>query len=528
MSKIIGIHFGGHDSSVAYIEDGKIICAIEEEKLTGSKARNHFWQRPNMGLDFLRDNFNATINSVDHVVFALPRHMSIEHEFVSVEYKFDSFSHQKCHAMGAYFTSGFKGKVIAMSHDGQGHRSRGKIYLCENGVCEQVHTLPTSLTMSIAGLWGKVTELLGWKMFKDEGKVVGMVSHGEFDPEIYQYLNQCLRYEGDLIIGPKNGHGMFDFIFEHNLKPKGYFDSPERRNNLAFTLEILSEQVLHAFLKDLKDKYPDYKKITFAGGLFANVKLNQSLNNSILFDEIFVHPSMGDGGLALGAAICKANELGELPTPIKLDNVFFGSNFNREYWNDELSNHSETLQKEPVSFEKIAHLLNDGNILGVFVGRTEYGPRALGNRSIICRPTDKDTHAQLNKRLKRTEIMPFAPSILEEEFINVFTTDKSKYASEFMTLCYNTKESWLEMIPAVIHQKDGTARPQCVNKVTNPHFHNIISEYYKLSGIPLVLNTSFNSHGEPINNYPHQVLKHLLDDSIDYIITEDYIISKIS
>ena len=194
MSKIIGIHYGGHDSSVAYIEDGKIICAIEEEKLTGVKAREHFWQRPNMGLDFLRDTFNATINNVDHVVFALPRHMGIEHEFVGLEYKFDSFSHQKCHAMGAYFTSGFKGKVIAMSHDGQGHRSRGKVFLCENGDCELVHTLPTSLTMSIAGIWGKVTQLLGWKMFKDEGKVVGMVSHGEFDAEIYQYLNQFLKY----------------------------------------------------------------------------------------------------------------------------------------------------------------------------------------------------------------------------------------------------------------------------------------------------------------------------------------------
>jgi carbamoyltransferase len=122
--------------------------------------------------------------------------------------------------------------------------------------------------------------------------------------------------------------------------------------------------------------------------------------------------------------------------------------------------------------------------------------------------------------------MPFAPSILEEHFFDVFSTDKSKYAAEFMTLCYNTKDSWVEMIPAVIHQKDGTARPQCVNKQTNLHFHNIISEYYKLSGIPLVLNTSFNSHGEPINNYPHQVLKHLLDNSIDYIITEDYIINK--
>ena len=111
--KILGFIVGAHSCGACYIEDGKIICAMEEEKLTGSKALNHFWQRPNMGLDFLRDNFNATINNVDHVVFALPRHMGIEHDFTGVEHKFDSFSHQKCHALGAYFTSGFKGKVIA-------------------------------------------------------------------------------------------------------------------------------------------------------------------------------------------------------------------------------------------------------------------------------------------------------------------------------------------------------------------------------------------------------------------------------
>ena len=177
--------------------------------------------------------------------------------------------------------------------------------------------------------------------------------------------------------------------------------------------------------------------------------------------------------------------------------------------------------------DEVSFLLTQNRVIGWFQDGSEIGPRALGNRSIICRPTDKDTHTLLNTRLKRTEIMPFAPSVLEEHFFDVFSNDKSKYAAEFMTLCYNTKDSWIEMIPAVIHQKDGTARPQSVNKITNPHFHNIISEYYKLSGIPLVLNTSFNSHGEPINNYPHQVLKHLLDNSIDYIITEDYIISKI-
>jgi len=179
-----------------------------------------------------------------------------------------------------------------------------------------------------------------------------------------------------------------------------------------------------------------------------------------------------------------------------------------------------------MSYDKVGKLIDDGNVVGVFIGRTEYGPRALGNRSIVVKPTDRDTHERLNQKLKRTEIMPFAPSVLEEFAGDIFDIKQSSYTAEFMTICYNTKKEWLEKIPAVVHHVDGTARPQIVNKKRNPNFHNIISAYEKYSGIPLVLNTSLNAHGEPINNYPHQVIKHLLDDSVDYIVTEDYILKK--
>jgi len=526
MSKIIGIHYGGHDSAVALVVDGEVVCAIEEEKLTGIKARNEFWKNPTLGLDFLNKNFNANFSSVDHIVFALPRHMRIEHENINNSHKFDSYSHHKCHALGSYYTSGMEGKVIAMSHDGQGQRVRGKVYLCEDGNCEQVHEQPTSQTMSLAGVWGKVTELLGWKMFKDEGKVVGMVSHGKFDQTLYNYLKQCFYYDGNLNFGPSNGHAMFDYIFTENLVKQGYLDSPQVKNDLAFTLQQLSEESFYLFMKDLNEKYPEYRKITMSGGVFANVKLNQFINKLDFFDEIYVHQSMGDGGLALGAALSKAAELGEITKPLKPSNVFYGSKHSKEDWDILLSNYNDLISIEPVSFEKIGWLVNDGFVVGVFVGRTEYGPRALGNRSIICKPTDRNTHRLLNEKLNRTEIMPFAPSIMEEHFDKVFVEQKSKYTAQFMTLCYDTKPEWQKIIPAVVHEKDGTARPQIVSKENNPHFYNIINEYYKLSGIPVVLNTSFNAHGEPINNYPSQVINHLLNNSVDYIVTEDYIISK--
>ncbi len=161
----------------------------------------------------------------------------------------------------------------------------------------------------------------------------------------------------------------------------------------------------------------------------------------------------------------------------------------------------------------------------MFQGRTEYGPRALGNRSIIVKPTDPETHQKLNQRLKRTEIMPFAPSVLSEYAEDIFDCSKSKYTAEFMTLCYKTRPEWQSKIPAVVHPIDKSARPQIVKRDANPFYYDIIDAYRKISGFPIVLNTSFNAHGEPINNYPSQVIKHLLDGSVDFIVTEDFVMN---
>lgn len=528
MSTIIGIHFGGHDSSVALVKNGKILFAMEEEKFTGIKAIWTTWQKPQRGLEFIKNKFNIDLDNADHIVFANPRHFIMEEEMsLNQKEKVTSYSHHKCHALGAYFTSGFEGKTIALSHDGQGNRSRGKIYLCDNGEYEEVHSTLIPQTASLAGLWGRFTMLFGWTMLKDEGKVVGLAPHGKFNERVYKHLKNSFKYNGDLSFGPPNFEALFDYIFNHMMWTENFFKSYENRCDTAYTLQVFTEEMMGLLLKDIHKKYPEYRNITFSGGLFANVKLNQFINELGYFDNIYIHPSMGDGGLALGAALCKANELGEVEKPLRLDNVFFGNSYTSTDWLYQIAKYNHKLKYEPMTYERVAELIHEGNVVGVFMGATEYGPRALGNRSIVVRPTDPDTHKKLNEKLRRTEIMPFAPAVLSERLNEVFYADKSLYSAEFMTLCYNTREEWLDKIPAVVHKEDGTARPQNVIKEKNPTFHRIIEEYSKLSGVPVVLNTSFNAHGEPINNYIHQVLKHLLDDSVDYIVTEDYIINKI-
>ena len=308
-----------------------------------------------------------------------------------------------------------------------------------------------------------------------------------------------------------------------SLRDIGYFDTQKKREIFSYNLQKITEDLFLKFLEDLHVRFPDYKKICFSGGLFANVKLNQKINNLNWVEEIYIMPPMGDEGLSLGACILKSVQLGEISKPFKLDNVFFGKDYSNEYILESLKNYNfKVTNYEP---KKIAEDLNNGEIIGWFQNKFEYGPRSLGARSILVRPTDISTHKELNSRLKRHDTMPFAPIVLDDYFDEIFENPKSKYAAEFMTICYNTKEEWIEKIPAVIQKSDKTARPQLVNKNSNPKFWEILNEYKLLSNIPVLLNTSFNSHNEPIIDKPEHAFESLKNKIIDKLVINDYVVS---
>lgn len=290
------------------------------------------------------------------------------------------------------------------------------------------------------------------------------------------------------------------------------------RADWAFNLQKLVEDCFLQYLDDLHKLYPEYKKIAVAGGIFANVKMNQKINELDWVDELYVYPPMGDSGLALGAALKKSAELNEWKTK-RFENVFLGNEYSEEEISKELQNYN--FKKEKFNPKKVAKLLDDGNIIGCFRGRIEHGPRALGARSILVRATDKEMHEKLNERLKRHEIMPFAPIILGDEIDNICLNTKSKMTAEFMTLCYTLKEEWADKIPAVVHRVDNTLRPQLVYKERNKFFYDILNEYFKISKIPTLLNTSFNGHGEPIIFHLDQPLNHLRDGTVDYLVLGD-------
>ena len=259
--------------------------------------------------------------------------------------------------------------------------------------------------------------------------------------------------------------------------------------------------------------------------MFANVKANQIVNEECGFDEIFIAPPMGDEGVAFGAAILGSKELGDWKHQPTKD-VFFGL----EYSNEECINESKNWNVEVVGkdtdYDLIAQLLTQRKIIAVHKGKLEFGPRALGHRSVMMETTHPENHVYLNKRFGRNEVMPFAPFVMKEKANKVFHITKSTFAAEFMTLCYSTREEWEDKIPAVIQKSDKTARPQLVTEEKHNFFYNVVKAYDKITGIPVLLNTSFNGHGEPIIDTPSQAFAHLDKGSIDYLVIGDKIYKK--
>jgi len=201
--------------------------------------------------------------------------------------------------------------------------------------------------------------------------------------------------------------------------------------------------------------------------------------------------------------------------PYRLENAFLGN----EYTKDEFLKAADGFSHEELDLDKVTSLILDKKIIGLYQGRSEHGPRALGNRSIICDPTHPDTYDILNGKLERNDYMPFAPAVLDEDADRLFHLHKSKYTAEFMTLLVDTKDEWKDKIPTVVHPKDKTARIQIVTANSNPLFYQILKRYKEATGAGILVNTSFNVHNEPIVETPENAFRHLKNGIVDYLVS---------
>lgn len=419
--------------------------------------------------------------------------------------------HHLSHAASAYFCSGFD-DCLVVTADGCGDGRSATVSLARDG--EMTPLADSDENHSAGFLYSSITSFLGFRAHRHEGKITGLAAYG--DPQrCYEHLRPCLDVSSD---GSSFVTAMADSSWldrarylsrlpSHRYYRKGVLNAYEehyRRNlsdstreDVAAAVQARLEEVMIAYLRPILRR-TGTRKLALAGGIFANVKLNQRLYELDEVDEVYVHPNMGDGGNAVGSALQVAHDEGGNGAAAALPDVYLGPSFSEREIEAELRRRGLPFTHHEDVEAEIAKRVAGGGAVGRFNGRMEYGPRALGNRSILANPTDPEINDVLNQRLHRTEFMPFAPSVLAEDASEYFgLSNGSRRAAEFMTITCDVEPDLRERIPAVTHV-DGTARPQLVRKEVNPSYHRILSEFKKQTGLAAMINTSFNIHEQPI------------------------------
>jgi len=430
--------------------------------------------------------------------------------------------HHESHALAAAYYSGFA-ECAVLTMDGVGDRN-----ICHSsgvwrdGTYHKAH-VTDQLAASPGLFYSHITQLLGFQPLRHEGKVVGLAALGDARP-LYDSFHRALRLSTD-------GNGFSsEFVGRERAENQRHeflkqaIAGHSRENVAAACQQVLEDVVLELVRKFLAET--GMRNVALNGGVAANVKLNQRIAMLPEVDSIFVFPAMSDTGNSIGAVLLDiaARDPQALRQGKALRDVYWGP----EYGDEEIAAaldkagvRAERLE-ESALVERAATAIHGGQIVGWFQGRMEFGPRALGNRSMLARPTEQRINDWLNQRLDRSEFMPFAPSVLAEHADAVFIgVEKARHAAEFMTVTFDVRPEWRERIPAVVHV-DGTARPQLVRTETNPRYHKLITAYHQLSGIPLVLNTSFNVHEEPIVCAPGEAIRAYVEKRVDCLAVGNY------
>ncbi len=423
--------------------------------------------------------------------------------------KLKRVEHHLSHAASAFYTSGFE-EALIVTLDAYGSELAGSISLGSTQGIRKV--LDIRYPHSLGLFYSQVTEALGFKPTRHEGKIVGLAAFGNpsilFD-EIYKRFN--------------SSSSGFAYISGLNMKYARELAKKYPREEIAAAYQAVLEKVVTDVVAAYVRKYKQ-QNVVLAGGVTANVKLNQRVFEIDGVKNIFVFPNMGDGGTGAGAALFCASQVNGKMRPYKLKDVYFGSS----YTDEEIKSQ---LEKEGLRYEyfdeiekEIAARIAQGKVVARFNGAMEYGPRALGNRSVLYHAKDPSVNEWLNKRLERTEFMPFAPATLYEFAEKCYINIKgAEHAATFMTITFDCTEYMKKTSPAAVHI-DGTARPQLVHKDINPSFYKIISEYHKLTGIPSVINTSFNMHEEPIVCTPYDAIRAFKLGRLEYLAIGNFLV----
>jgi carbamoyltransferase len=425
--------------------------------------------------------------------------------------------HHFCHIASAYYTSGYRSATV-FSVDGGGDGKSGSVYDVVDGRFTRLTDI--SSFDSLGNFYSYITQLCGFKGGKHEGKITGMAAYG--DPIYLPILQDMITYEDG---GFKNiGNVFFSSALEELKRrlPRDFL-----HKDLAASVQVLAEEMVVELVKYWLAKTGQCN-VALAGGVIANVRINQQVHLIPRVSSVFIHPGMSDEGIPVGAALAAYYEnsvnIYEPEKTLTMEHVFIGPSYDNDIIEQEIDRHDLNATYHEQIELVVAELLAEGAVVARFNGRMEYGPRALGNRSILYRPDDRSVQYWLNEALQRTEFMPFAPVVLMSEARKCFVDlEGIENTARFMTItCFCTK--WMiEHCPGVVHV-DGTARPQLIQESDNIGMYEIVNEYHRITGLPCLINTSFNMHEEPIVCSPADAIRAFKLGHLDYLAIGDWLL----
>ena len=559
---ILGISCFYHDSAAALIKDGKVVAAAQEERFNRVKnssdfpvnAINYcvqagditsadldyigFYEKPFLKFSrviishlrsypFSLKNFLATVPQWLQDRLIIPLVLKKELGFRG---KVLFIKHHLSHAASAFLVSPFEEAAI-ITADGVGEWATTTCgYARGNNIkiLKEIH-FPDSLGL----LYAAVTTYLGFAANRDEGKVMGLASYGK--PRYLDKFKEIISVlpDGSFRINPRffgfnRGSRMYSskFLKTFGKERKSGDDNKleQRHCDMAASLQKFIEDILLVIAENL---YRETKmdNLCLAGGLFLNCVANNRILEETPFKKVFIQPAAGDSGGALGVASYIYHSLLEKPRRYEMSDAYLGPHFSANRVKRTLLNHNLDFRElaDDSLLKYVAEKLAGDKIVGWFQGRMEFGPRALGNRSILANPANPGMKDLLNSRVKKREsFRPYAPAVLEERAEEFFELQDT---SPFMLLAPRVKKGKEKIIPAVTHV-DGTARVQTVNRSTNPKFWRLINELAKITGVPVVLNTSFNLRGEPIVCTPEEAISCFERSQMDYLVLENYLVAK--
>ncbi len=567
---VLGLSFYYHDSAAALVRDGQLVAAAEEERFSRVKHDSGF---PELAIEFVLKRAGLTIHDVDYVVFYEKPFVKFERMLLSAMATFPRSAavfresmqrwisdklwikpmmcqrlgvpgskllfadHHMSHAASSFFTSPFRESAI-LTVDGAGEWSTSTLGVGRDNKIEILRELrfPHSLGL----LYSAFTAYCGFEINEGEYKLMGMHPYGK--PRFVDKIYELIRVAEDGSLWQDMRFFAYHYSRDNTLARafSEHFGRPPRDPKLqdksldpfycdmAASIQRVTEEVLLKMITHLHS-VTGLPNLCLAGGVALNSVANYKLLRQGPFEDVYIHPAPGDDGGAVGAAFWAYNHLLGGPRGPALEHAYLGS----EYSDEEIE---AFLRKYEIPFEKIeddeeffdfaAHALADGKVCGWFRGRFEWGPRALGSRSIVADPRKPEMKDLLNAKIKfREAFRPFAPSVLEERADEFFDIPEPQrhFPARFMLYVAPVREDKRAVLPAITHE-DGSGRLQTVYRETNPAYHRLIERFGELTGVPVIMNTSFNLKGEPIVEHPSHAFNTFSLSGMDLLFLNNYVV----